>query len=402
MHFHWSLIPVLILSGVWLYRTFHAVHTVISTPTLFPAKDSRREDHPSVSILIPARNEEKNIGICVRSLLTQIGPKDEIIVINDRSSDGTERILQALGAELIGRTPSHEALNLTLPRGTASGAQLRYINLTQTNEAWTGKNYALHQAIPHAHGDWLLFTDADTEHYPGSLTVTVDYAAKNQIDYLTLWPQCVTKSFWEHVIQTCSFSFIGLWFPTQEVNNPDSDRYFANGQYALMKRSHYQMIGGHESVKEAFLEDFAMMKKTKQMGGRGIVAMGAHLYGTHMYDGLNKICRGWRRIYLHGFERSPLTLFFKALELIVFSVLPFVLLPVVAWLSYKDSTEWFITYFLLGLVIFNILIVAWEAAHVVRAKKVYSLLHAVGAFALALIFLDAMKMAITGEKTKWR
>ncbi len=394
MHFHWSLIPVLILLGVWIYRTFHAIHTVISTPTLFPAKDSRRENHPSVSILIPARNEEKNIGICIRSLLTQIGPNDEIIVINDRSSDGTEKVLQSLGAELIQNPPSDNKKPRKIP--------LHYLNLKETDEAWTGKNYALHQAIPYAHGDWLLFTDADTEHYAGSLTVTVDYAAKNKIDYLTLWPQCVTKSFWEHVIQTCSFSFIGLWFPTQEVNNPDSDRYFANGQYALIKHSHYQKIGGHEAVKEAFLEDFAMMKKTKESGGRGIVAMGAHLYGTHMYDGLRKIRKGWRRIYLHGFERCPATLFFKSMELLVFSTLPFVLLPVIAWLSYKNPTDWFITYFLLGIVIFNILIVAWEAAKVVRARKIYSLLHPIGAFALALIFLEAMKMAITGEKTKWR
>ncbi len=394
MHFHWSLVPALILSLVWLYRTFHAVHTVISTPTLFPAKETRRDNHPSVSILIPARNEEKNIGICISSLVPQLGSQDEIIVINDRSSDGTETVLKNLGAKLM------ESRD---PQATGSSAQqLYYINLDHTDESWTGKNYALNQAIPHARGDWLLFTDADTEHYPGSLIIAVDYAVKSQIDYLTLWPKCVTKSFWEHVIQTCSFSFIGLWFPTHEVNNPDSDHYFANGQYALIKRSHYQKIGGHAAVKEAFLEDFAMMKKTKQIGGRGIVAMGAHLYGTHMYDGLKKIRQGWRRIYLHGFERNPITLFLKAMELILFSTLPFLLLPLIAWLSYQNPEDWFITYFLLGLIIFNILIVAWEAAHVVRARKVYSFLHPIGAFALALIFLDAMKMAITGEKTKWR
>ena len=359
MHFHWSLVPALILSLVWLYRTFHAVHTVISTPTLFPAKETRREDHPSVSILIPARNEEKNIGICISSLLPQIGPHDEIIVINDRSSDGTESVLKNLGGALIAENKPAFA-EATARQATSRGSQqLRYINLDHTDESWTGKNYALNQAISYTKGEWLLFTDADTEHYPGSLTIAVDYAVKNQIDYLTLWPKCVTKSFWEHVIQTCSFSFIGLWFPTQEVNNPDSDHYFANGQYALIKRSHYQKIGGHAAVKEAFLEDFAMMKKTKQIGGRGIVAMGAHLYGTHMYDGLRKICQGWRRIYLHGFERNPITLFFKAIELIVFSTLPFVLLPLIAWLSYQNPADWFITYFLLGLIIFNILIVAW-------------------------------------------
>lgn len=394
MHFHWSLIPALILAGVWFYRTFHAIHTVISTPTLSPAPESRRAFHPSVSILIPARNEEKNIGTCIRSLLAQISSDDEIIVVNDRSSDKTEEILKSLGAELV----SGHA-----PRTTGHGnKQLRYINLTQTNEAWTGKNYALHQAIPFAKSDWLLFTDADTEHYEGSLASTLEYAQENQIDYLTLFPQCVTKSFWEHVIQTCSFSFMGLWFPTQQVNNPNSDRYFANGQYALIKRSHYEKIGGHEAVKEAFLEDFAMMKKTKKIGAKGMVVVGAHLYGTHMYDGLTQIWSGWRRIYLHGFERKPWVLCGKAFELLGFSVFPFLISPYIHWLAWKNPSYFLLTDIVLNISLFTILAVAWKASGLIRSKRIYSLLHALGAFMLALIFFAAMDLAITGKKTKWR
>ena len=115
MHFHWSLIPTLILSWVWLYRAYHGIHTILNTPTLSPSPEKRRESQPPISILIPARNEEKNIGICIRSLLTQIGPRDQIIVINDRSTDGTESVLKSLGAELLNRTLSpaqKELLNL--------------------------------------------------------------------------------------------------------------------------------------------------------------------------------------------------------------------------------------------------------------------------------------------------
>lgn len=388
MFFHWSLIPAFILMVVWLYRTFHAIHTVLITPKLSPAIKSTRNTDITVSILIPARNEEKNIGICIRSLLTQIGEQDEIIVINDRSTDKTEEILKSLGAELIGSGPSR--------------AQLRYINLKETDETWTGKNYALHQAIPYASGDWLLFTDADTEHYAGSLVSTLTYAQKNGIDYLTLWPQCITKTFWEHVIQTCSFSFIGLWFPTQQVNNPKSERYFANGQYALFNRRHYQKIGGHAAVRGEFLEDFAMMKKTKEIGGHGMVGIGAHLYGTHMYDGLAQIWCGWRRIYLHGFQKNPWVLCSKAVDLLVFSVLPFLVFPWVSWLGWIDPLHYFWPSMMLNAAMINILLVAWKASDVIRSRRVYSMLHALGAFMLALIFFDAMKMAITRAKTKWR
>lgn len=394
MLFHWSLVPALILALVWLYRTFHAIHTVLVSPQLYPSKESRRTASPSVSILIPARNEEKNIGTCIRSLLTQIGSHDEIIVVNDRSSDRTEEILKSLGAELIqteDRRPQ-----------TEEKKQLRYINLTQTNESWTGKNYALHQAIPFAKSDWLLFTDADTEHYSGSLAATLDYAQKNKIDYLTLFPQCVTKTFWEHVIQTCSFSFIGLWFPIQQVNNPNSTKYFANGQYALLNRPHYEKIGGHAAVKGEFLEDFAMMKKTKEAGARGLVGVGVHLYGTHMYDGLPQIWRGWRRIYLHGFNRNPWVLGRKAAGLLLFSVLPFVVSPYLHWLAWENPSTYLLTDIILHISLINIFAVAWKASGVIRAKRLYSFLHPLGAFMLALIFCDAIHVAVTGKKTKWR
>lgn len=385
--------PALILALVWLYRTFHAIHTVLVSPQLYPSKESRRTATPSVSILIPARNEEKNIGTCIRSLLTQIGNHDEIIVVNDRSSDRTEEILQSLGATLIDTDSSGS------PRGQT---QLSYINVKQTDETWTGKNYALHQAIPFAKSDWLLFTDADTEHYAGSLAATLEYAQINKIDYLTLFPQCVTKTFWEHVIQTCSFSFIGLWFPIQKINNPKSEKYFANGQYALLNRTHYEKIGGHAAVKGEFLEDFAMMKKTKEVGARGLVGVGVHLYGTHMYDGLPQIWRGWRRIYLHGFNRNPFTLTRKAFGLLLFSVLPFVVSPYLHWLAWKAPSTYLLTDIILHISLINIFAVAWKASGVIRAKRLYSFLHPLGAFMLALIFFDAIHVAVTGKKTKWR
>ena len=133
-----------------------------------------------------------------------------------------------------------------------------------------------------------------------------------------------------------------------------------------------------------------------------MVAIGAHLYGTHMYDGLTQIWRGWRRIYLHGFQKKPFVLFSKAIELLLFSVLPFLIFPWVSWLGWIDPLHYFWPSMMLNATLINILLVAWQASDVIRSRRVYSLLHALGAFMLALIFFDAMKVAITGEKTKWR
>lgn len=380
-----SLVFLIILAG-WVYRSWRALSELKQAPRLTCQDQEPRVG--KVTVLIPAKNEEKNIGDCVQSLLPQLRDGDEILVINNCSQDKTEDILKSLGAQQI-------ALG-DLP--TDPNIRLKYLNTPQTPGDWTGKNFALHLGIYYAGGDWLLFTDADTRHQPGSVTAAVAFAGKNGVDLLTLLPRCLADSFWEFLMQPCAMGYTGLWFPVQKINDPKSRVYFGNGQYMLIRKEHYQKMGGHASVKEAFLEDFALMKKTKKMGARGICAFGMDIYGTRMYDSYGSIWRGWRRIFLHGFEQKPLPLLRCALSVFFFSVLPFIAFIYLLAKTTALSVPMVLTLAILGIMFAT----AWKAYSIVKAKKAYAFFHPFAALILFMILLDAFQMAILKRPTHWR
>ena len=376
---------VLVLLG-WLYRSWRSLSELNQAPVL--KLQGAGPKRGRVSVLIPAKNEEKNIADCVKPFLAQLRKGDELLVVNNGSTDRTEAILKKLGAIEIkeGCHPiSKKEANLFFG----------YLNTPPTPEGWTGKNYALHLGNQYASGDWLLFTDADTRHAPGSIDATLSFAEEKKLDLLTLLPRCLAHGFWEELIQPCAMGYMGLWFPIHKINDPKSKVYFGNGQYLLLRANHYRLLGGHLSVKEAFLEDFALMKKTKEMDARGMCAFGMEVYGTRMYDSLDAIWRGWRRIFLHAFEQRPASLMKCALSVLFFSVLPLITLAM--------SPSPVSASFLLSAVILGIVFATAATAYaIVKAKKRYALLHPLAALIFSGILLDAFQMALLKRKTHWR
>ncbi len=372
---------ILILAG-WIYRSWRALFELKQAPVLRISESPSRKG--KVSILIPAKNEEKNIADCVKSLRAQLREGDEILVINNCSEDRTEAILRELGAEEIpfGGIPEN-------PK-----AKLKYLNTPETPESWTGKNFALHLGIYYAAGDWFLFTDADTRHQPGSLDSALAFAESHRLDLLTLLPRCLAHGFWEELIQPCAMGYMGLWFPIGKVNDPASKVYFGNGQYLLLRADHYRKIDGHLGVKESFLEDFALMKKTQESGARGMCAFGMEIYGTRMYDSFDALWRGWRRIYLHAFEQKPGRILTCVLSIFFFSVLPFFLLPA----AFNSAFATLLSLITLGIIFAT----AWKAYGIVKARKRYALLHPFAALVFAAILSDAFRMALLKHKTPWR
>jgi chlorobactene glucosyltransferase len=383
-----------ILTG-WIYRSWRSLSELRQAPTLKLANAVSHRGR--VSVLIPAKNEEQNIADCVKPFLAQLREGDEVIVINNCSTDRTEAILKELGAVEIMGTGS-----VFLQGGQAPFSKekepvplFRYLNTPPTPDGWTGKNYALHLGVQHASGDWFLFTDADTRHAPGSLDATLSFAEKRKLDLLTLLPRCLAHGFWEEVIQPCAMGYMGLWFPIRKINDPKSKVYFGNGQYLLLRTGHYRLIEGHDGVKEAFLEDFALMKKTKEAGARGMCAFGMEVYGTRMYDSFGAVWRGWRRIFLHAFEQKPGPILQCALSVFFFSVVPFaVLIPLSGHLSFS--------LFLCLLILLIVLTTAATAYAIVRARKRFALLHPLAALVFVLILLDALQMALFKRQTHWR
>ena len=227
----WVLIFLAMVTG-WSYRIARLRQSLAWMPLINPGSRPARKD--KVSVMIPMKNEENNARACVEALLKQDYPNFEIMVVNDRSTDKTGEILKAL----------------SLCHPERSEGSIIYIeNQTPTPEGWTGKNFAIHQGISKASGDWLLFTDADTRHEPVSLSAAIAHAQAKDLEFLTLLPRCLCETFLEKMMQPIAMAMLGLWFPIQKINDPDSKIYFGNGQYLLIKRKLYEKLGGHEGVK---------------------------------------------------------------------------------------------------------------------------------------------------------
>ncbi len=358
----------ILTGGVWIWRAFCLVQTLRKAPVIVP-DPSAPKPSGRVSILVPAKNEETNIEACILKLLNQDYSDIEIIAVNDNSTDRTGEILTNLAAH-------------------ARPGMLKVIQAPPTPRDWTGKNYALHSGVKYATGEWLLFTDADTRHEIASVRSSLQHALSERLSVLTLLPRCLTRGFWEDILQPCAMSYMGLWFPIDRINDPKSKVYFGNGQYLMIKKSLYEKIGGHEGVKGEYLEDFAMAKKSKEMGENTQCAMGDIIYGTRMYESFGAIWRGWRRIYLYAFRQNGPLILARAVSVLLFSVLPFILIFFSFWAALP------VVVFLLG--------IAWRAHAVTNAKKSHAVFHPLAAFVFGMILIDAAKMAFRKEQSRWR
>jgi len=231
----------------------------------------------AVSIIVPARNEERNLEPVVRSLSEQEGVH-EIIVVDDQSRDGTRRILERLAEEV----PTLRTVQIeSLPRG------------------WTGKNYALHIGAQRATGEWLLFTDADTRHQPGSLTAMLERAKKENADLLSLSPGQEVRTWWEKSVIPLVYVEAAKLYPYEEVSRPDSKEAAANGQYILIRKEVYENVGGHETIRSEVLEDVALARRVKASGGRLTFLLGRSWVRTRMYQSFWAMWEGWsKNLYL--------------------------------------------------------------------------------------------------------
>lgn len=225
---------------------------------------------PQVSIIVPARNEEANLKSCLDSLVSQTGVSFEIIVVNDHSTDRTREIAESYaGVRVVDAGP--------LPTG------------------WIGKNNAVTTGARAAKASWLLFTDADTVHSPGSLARALNEAAENEADLLSYSPEQIAVTFWEMAVLPVVFAELARRYPPKKVSDPTSPEAAANGQYLLIRRGAYDAIGGHAAVAGSILEDVALASLVKASGRKIRFRYAADAVRTRMYRNYRELREGWTK-----------------------------------------------------------------------------------------------------------
>jgi chlorobactene glucosyltransferase len=264
-----------------------------------------------VSIIVPARNEERNISRCIDSLLRQ-NIALEIIVVDDASTDGTPLIV----ADIVRRDN-----------------RVRQVHLDGPPAGWTGKNYAVYQGFLISHGEWILFCDADTYHYPDGLAKSIAFAESNKIDCLSYSPEQECGSFWERILQPPVFELLNDWFSYTELNELRTDATAANGQYILIRRSVIEKIGTHAAVKDKILEDVELARLIKRAGYRLYFTRGTGIVRTRMYRSLVEWWIGWTKsLYLLRYRPVPAIAFATA-KRVLLDVLPLAMLLAALLLS---------------------------------------------------------------------
>ena len=365
----------------WVRRAMWMKKFRTKNPPILPSSDPAIRE--KISVIVPARDEEQNIGNCLSHLIKQDHPDYEIIVVDDRSNDRTGHLVENFKK--------------------LSPVPLKLVRIEKLPEGWTGKNHAMMAGSKAASGVRLLFTDADTTHETHSLRSSLATAVAKNADFLTLAPQVECRSFWENVVQPLAVSSLALWFKTAELNEPGSKTVLANGQFILVKKIAYEAIGGNESVKNEVVEDVELAKKIKAAGYSVLFLNGTLLYSTRMYTSLGQIFKGWTRIFIHLFEKKILPIIHKIFLFLFFSIFPFVVLGVEKIFLFTGSPSFSPILFWLSSAVCAVIITSrFVGNKLLRTNPWYALLHPVASVVMTWLLLICVGRILFKGRSEWR
>ena len=329
---------------------------------------------PLISVIIPARNEARNIERCVRSILATDYKPIEVIVVDDRSTDGTAELVEP-----------------------ATGGRLRLVRGAELppGGGWFGKQWAIVQGYRVARGELLLFADADTKHEPELIPRAVQGLQAEHVDLFTVLPRQEMKSFWERVIQPHVFLALETGVgDLRLVNRTRTEwRAIANGQFILTPRSAYESVGTHEAVRHSVVDDLLLAQAYVRSGKDIFLVHAQEFMATRMYGSLREILAGWTKNLASGVPlMAPPLRWVRA-------IVPYLMwIPSLFWLA--PPIVWLITGWHVAAIATLISLVTWIAVYASeRAPVWYAALYPLGAAIVAFIML---RSAWRGRRIEWR
>jgi glycosyltransferase involved in cell wall biosynthesis len=262
---------------------------------------------PLLSVIVPARNEESVLGACLASLVRQsepgfeLGAQWELFVVNDDSADGTRAIAEGFEGVVVTDAP---LLDLS-GAGALSG---------KSNACWAGAQ--------RARGKQLLFTDADTLHETGDLSRALHEMEKYKVMLLSYSPRQIVTGFWQRAVMPLVYSELASVYPMKKVNDPETSLAAANGQFLMVDRDAYFLIGGHQALGATVLEDVALARNIKS-GERTIrFRYAPDALSTRMYRSTADMIEGWTKNLALLFPRPIYLAAWRVLDVLLFFGLP--------------------------------------------------------------------------------
>ncbi len=370
----YSIVVTLVL--IWVLWNFRRNLRDLIPLSSFHWPASTRK--PLVSLLVPARNEERNIERCLYSLLAQDYEVFEILVLNDHSTDGTRAIVERI---------------------SVSDERVRLIEGKPLPSGWVGKGFACHQLFQEAQGEYLLFVDADTWLAPFAVSSSMAATRERKADFLSLMPHEKTQTLSERL----SIPFINLavmwFFPLRKIwGSPNPLFSFAVGQFMLFRRGAYLAVGGHAAVRAEILEDMVLARRVKELGLKALLLDGQGAVFCRMYQNLREVWNGFSKFLftVFHFQLFPLMLTMVLFDLLLFG--PFFFL---AWILYAGEGVSLV----FGLTVFQVLVLLL-ARTILSMRFDYSLweaaLHPLAMFHINLLALYSVYLHLSGQGLTWK
>jgi len=296
-----------IVFAAWICFLIYTVKLIKDVPKLSSLKSVKNTCSLKVSIILPARNEEKYIRKCLDSLVKQEYANYEIVVINDSSSDNTGQIIKEYSNK--------------------ADCKIISIDTKPRPPGWTGKNWACYQGYLHSKGDLFLFTDADTTHSPLTLSLAMNYLLSENLDSLTAIPKIFSNDFWTRITLPLLWTFSLARYSALKANDPESKIGYFFGSFFIIKRDVYEKVGTHKSVKEEIVEDGELGRKVKENGFGLQVIHGEDLISAIWARDSSSLWHGLRRLLIPIYKKEKIKATILVALTFILLLFPFVMLP---------------------------------------------------------------------------
>jgi chlorobactene glucosyltransferase len=335
------------------------------------AKSIRSLDHgpwlekPKVSVIVAARNEEKMVGDCIRSLLGQTFPDLEIIAVDDSSTDSTMQILEKFSIE---------------------NKRLRSVAAGKKPDGWVGKTWPCWRGFEESSGEILLFVDADSSFRNDLVDLCVRYIQQTKIDMFSLGPRVKINGIWARAVLPLITGAINLLYPMQKVNDPASKRAYVFGTFFLVRRTVYEKTGGHSSVRSEIVEDAALGNLVKTSGYCLRVERGIQFLETVWEDDFRSIYVGLERVFSTSVKGTGSLSLLNGLFLFLVMIYPLLFLAAFVLLRSANFILLFGVFASLGNVVTFLTLGAYELRAVTGRIGVDPILYPVG----GLVFISAI------------
>lgn len=340
------------------------------------------ENLPSVSVVIPAKDEEAHIESCIRSVMASDYKNLQIVVVDDRSRDRTQEIVRRLAQEV--------------PR-------IEFLSIKDLPEGWTGKTHALFSGAQKATGELLLFSDADTTLHPSAISRAVRHMMRHRVDMLSLLPQFQDRGFIENAVYPHLALGLSSLYPLAAVNDPESPCALASGCFITISKQAYEDLGTWKRFRSEITEDIGMSKAAKASNFRLHVIRGGELVRTKPFDRLSDVCQFWKRTFYGGLEKSVpkiLRLILNYTVLTLLFILQAAALAALLWGHHSLPVA-----MLTGISTIAVLLVVIPYGFVVYAEGGswwYGLTAPIGIVVSAWVAFTAMFAILSGKGVRWR